>query len=210
MTPPTVTPEELAALLDGAARVDADPADVAQAKARIDALFEGHRGAVEAVCLRYVGDPVRASELTQETLLTAWRKLAEWEGRGSFYAWLYGIARFQCLRARDKKRDLLTEDGVVEPSSPQADALASLRVAERDAVLRAAVAALDSLEQEAVHLRYERGLPVDRITEILELDQSSGARGLLQRCRRKLRRELGRQLVEVGHGDSLLFGSVDS
>lgn len=46
---------------------------------------------------------------------------------------------------------------------------------------------LDAQEQEAVWLRCIEGLPVDEITRMLDLGTASGARGLLQRARRKLR-----------------------
>lgn len=201
-------PIQLARLLDAAARADASEQDVRAAKDHVDEVFAAHWDAINRVCLRYVRDPIRASELTQETMLTAWRKLGEWQGRGSFYSWLYGIARFKCLRANAKRQDLLTSDGILEPASPEATALAQLREDERNEVLAAATALLDPIEREALHLRYECGLPVERISEILALEQASGARGLLQRCRRKLRRQLAQELVGRGHGTSLLFGSI--
>ena len=63
--------------------------------------------------------------------------------------------------------------------------------------------------QEAVALRYVEHLPVDEITSLLGLTDKSGARGVLQRCKRKLKRELSRRLAELGHGTSFVRGSLD-
>ena len=69
--------------------------------------------------------------------------------------------------------------------------------------MTAAKRGLTSEEQEAVYLRYVEGMPQDAITEMLGLE-GSGARGLLQRCRRKLGRELRDQLEQMGHGTSFI------
>ena len=57
--------------------------------------------------------------------------------------------------------------------------------------------------------RYVEHLPVDEITSLLGLTDKSGARGVLQRCKRKLKRELSRRLAELGHGTSFVRGSLD-
>jgi DNA-directed RNA polymerase specialized sigma24 family protein len=48
-------------------------------------------------------------------------------------------------------------------------------------------AALDAKERAALWLRAEEGMSVDDITRMLRVDGASGARGLLQTARRKLR-----------------------
>jgi RNA polymerase sigma-70 factor, ECF subfamily len=203
--------DELRAFLDRVSRNEGTPAEVARARQQVGALFAAEQDRIYCVCLRLVGEPERARDLAQETFLTAYGKLAEFRGEGSFFSWLYGIARFKCMRAGKKKQDALTADGVIEASDPAGSALLSLRRQERDALLMAAAAAvLDEQEQEAVYLRYVENTEIDRITEILEIEDRSGARGLLQRCRRKLDRELRRRLEELGHGTSLLFGSIVS
>lgn len=61
-----------------------------------------------------------------------------------------------------------------------------------------------------MHLRYVEEVGLDEITLLLGLTEASGARGVLQRCKRKLARELGRRLQELGQGPSLVLGSVES
>jgi DNA-directed RNA polymerase specialized sigma subunit len=86
-----------------------------------------------------------------------------------------------------------------------------MRRRERDALLEAACdAVLDATEQEVLHLRYVENVGVDEITQLVGIVDKSGARGVLQRCKRKLRAELARRLAEAGHGESLLFGSIEA
>jgi RNA polymerase sigma-70 factor (ECF subfamily) len=200
----------LARALAELAAAEVPPApELAAALARdVDRLLEAHQDVVYAVCVRAVGSPEQARELAQDTLLLAYRKLPTFRGEARFRTWLISIARYLCLNARRRHRELLLEDGVFEPTDPGADALRHLRRAERDALLaEAAAAALDADEQEAIHLRYVEHLPLETITAVLGLENKSGARGLLQRCQRKLRAELARRLDALGHGPSLLVGS---
>ncbi|MFZ5476357.1 MAG: RNA polymerase sigma factor [Myxococcota bacterium] len=174
----------------------------------LEALFSLHAPAVRSACRRMTRDPAVAEELAQEALLVAWQKLPEFRGESSFSTWLWGITRNLCLNAARKRRDTLTEDGVLDVDDPGAGALSQMQRDEREELLRAAAeAVLTPLEQEAVHLRYVEMLSQDAITELLGIEQASGARGLLQACRRKLERELRRRLAELGHGSSFVMGS---
>ncbi|MDP2314833.1 MAG: sigma-70 family RNA polymerase sigma factor [Pseudomonadota bacterium] len=180
-----------------------EPAAVAE----IEALLARHRGGVLALCGKIVGDPQRAEELAQDTLAVAWQNLSGYRGEGTFSGWLAGIARNHCMNAVRKRKDLLTEDGVLEPGDPAASALASMQVAEREEILRLATQMLEPLEQEVLHLRYVEGLPVQTITRVLALEGESGARGVLQRCRRKLLVSLRAVLDERGLGSSFIRDS---
>ena len=174
--------------------------------AEVDALFARHTDRVYGVCCQLVGNRDQAADLAQQTMLVAWKKLGEFRGDSAFSTWLYSIARYLCFNAMRKKTDVLVEDGVFEAADPASSALRGLRRMERERLLsEVASAVLDPLEQEAVYLRYVEKIPQDRITELLDLDSRSGARGLLQRCRRKLRRELLRRLHDMGHGSSFFW-----
>jgi len=184
---------------------DASPEFVQQ----LNQLFAAYQDRVYGACFYFMRDPDRAGDMAQETLLIAWRKLPTFRGESSFHTWLCGIARGQCFNAIRRKKDLLSGDGVVEPASEEATVLARLRRQERENLIRAAsMAVLDAGEQEAVHLRYVEQVSQDRITDLLDLTEASGARGVLQRCRRKLQRELRRRLQEMGHGTSFIREST--
>ncbi len=172
----------------------------------LDRLFAAHHGRVYRVCLRYTGDSQQAQELTQDTLLLAFRKLPEFRGDSRFSTWLHSLARNLSMNAVRKHRETLFEDGVVDATDPTVGALSRLRHSEREALFRRVSAAvLDPVEQEAVYLRYVEQLPQETITAVLGLEETSGARGLLQRCRRKLTRALRQELAQLGHGSSFFL-----
>ena len=177
--------------------------------ADVDRLFAMHQDRIYSACYRVMGDPEMARDMAQEAMLVAWRKLPEFKGDSRFGTWLYGIARNLCFNQIRKRGEMLSDDGVVDADTPEAGALEKLRQHEREELIRMASAAvLDPLEQEAVYLRYVEQLPQDRITELLAIQESSGARGVLQRCRRKLQRELRARLNELGHGSSFVRGTL--
>ncbi len=69
------------------------------------ALTDRYRHELHLHCYRLLGSVADAEDVLQETLLAAWRGLAEFEGRSSVRAWLYRIATNRCLNAlRDARR----------------------------------------------------------------------------------------------------------
>jgi RNA polymerase sigma-70 factor, ECF subfamily len=76
-------------------------------------LVEPHRTELHAHCYRMLGSFHDAEDAVQDSLLRAWRGLANFEGRSSFRSWLYKIATNTCLSviARRPKRVLPIDYG---------------------------------------------------------------------------------------------------
>ncbi len=151
-------------------------------------------------CYRYVREHEKALDLAQEVLMKAYQSLPGFEGRADFGTWLFAITRNLCL-SQLRRPPLLEEPGV-DPDGlyssqpdPETRLLESLG---EEGVLELINQTLDTVERTALWLRCFEGAAVDEITRILDLDETSGARAVLQRARRKLRRALQQRENEKG------------
>jgi RNA polymerase sigma-70 factor (ECF subfamily) len=161
-------------------------------------LLGRYRQQVYQWCFRYAGNHDTAMDMAQDAMIRAYEKLDTFEGRARFSSWLFAVTRSTCLNAvarvrfeHDAEFDL---DGVAG-TTEMPDAVAEA-ADDRDRMLAVIRSALDTEEQEAVILRYFEQMTPDEITRIMGLDSKSGARGLLQRARRKLR-----DALETGPGE---------
>ena len=203
------TPDAIDIALRLARSDQLDAAQAVQLETDVEALLAAHQDLVYAVCMRIVGNPERAMELAQDAMLIAYQKLPTFRGEAKFSTWLLKIATFRCMNAVRKKTEVVGVDPLFERTDPASNVLIGLRRQERGELMRASARVLDPVEQEVVYLWYTEQLPLDRITELLDLPGSSGARAVLQRCRRKLEREVRRRLATLGHGSSFVRGSVE-
>ncbi|MFQ5724397.1 MAG: RNA polymerase sigma factor [Terriglobia bacterium] len=55
-------------------------------------LYHLHKGRVYSVCLRMVGNPAEAEDLTQEAFLQLFRKIHTFRGESAFSTWLHRLA----------------------------------------------------------------------------------------------------------------------
>jgi RNA polymerase sigma-70 factor (ECF subfamily) len=158
-------------------------------------LFARYSDRVYLWCFRYCHDHELALDASQDVLLAAWRALAGFEGRARFSSWLYAIARHRCLRLLT--RGSLTVDDEADPDSVSEEGGSPEVIYEgrqgEERVLRLLDEVLEADERAAIWLRCFEHLPVEEITEVLALRSASGARGVLQSARRKLRAALERQ-----------------
>lgn len=131
-------------------------------------------------------------DLAQDALYTASRDLAKFEGRSAFTTWLFIVTRHACLRSRRRRRlpiEAETDfDRVVDDAPSPEEAFVTQESHGR--VLAALDTHLDERERTAVWLKVMEGVSVEDITRILKLESASGARGLLQTARRRLRAAL--------------------
>ena len=156
-------------------------------------------------CRRNVGDVEQADELWQDAKLTAWEKRESFEGRSKFCTWMIEIAKYKLWNLRRKRKDVLTEDGILDDDEPGITALKELRRDEREAFVLECVASLDPVEQEVAFLRYGDEMPLEQIDALVDIKIASGSRGVLQRVKRKLcRARCGARLAEMGHGSSFV------
>jgi RNA polymerase sigma-70 factor (ECF subfamily) len=155
-------------------------------------LLARYRERVLIWCWRVVGDREAALDLAQEALLSAYQHLGEYHHDGRFGAWLFTIARNRCHSELRRRQVPVAENAVLDllvDEAPPPDEALERRLAAEE-LLDLVRDTLTGEEQTVLWLRCYEGLSVDLITRRLALDQRTGARGVLQRARRKLRAAL--------------------
>lgn len=142
------------------------------------------------VLLRYfrrvVSDTQTAEDLTQETLLDAWKGLPEFSFRSSFRTWMFAIAHRKSVDHFRRRRDIPTDDDQFRDlvSAQPLPAEAALNTTLFDA-LRAELQNLPYFSRAAWWLREVEGLSHEEISRVLHISSGS-VRGHLQRSRQYL------------------------
>jgi RNA polymerase sigma-70 factor, ECF subfamily len=144
----------------------------APAAASFEALYRASADAVYAYAASLLRDRSAAEEVTATAFERAFRKQRSFNPRrGSQRAWLFGIARNAALdelRRRKRTAALLDEPAADAPGvEGEADA------AERRAIVRAALAALDPRDRELIALKFHAGLDNAEIAKVLGISPSN-------------------------------------
>ena len=161
----------------------------------MDRLLRRWQGRVYGWCVRQIGDRERALDVMQEVLVSAYRGMPSIEDPARFPGWLFSITRFRCISEIRRRGPRWESDEMLEGIATDTDGPERTRArGVEDARVRAAMdATLADEEKLAVVLRYWEGLPIDEVTRLTGIRGNSGARGVLQTARRKLRAALGRR-----------------
>jgi RNA polymerase sigma-70 factor (ECF subfamily) len=152
-------------------------------------LLGRYRQRIYRWCRRYVREHEQALDLAQDVLLTAFEHLDDLPPATCFGAWVYTVTRNRCLAElrRQKVRTAAPVDLETVPATTKDPEQQFLDELAEDRFLELIGRVLAPEEQEAVSLRCFERLPVDEVTAILGVTAAAGARGVLQRARRKLR-----------------------
>ena len=154
-------------------------------------LLEEYVPRVYRFALRLTNDPHAAEDLTQETVLRAWRRQALLRNPQAARVWLFRIAvnlwRDQLRRGRSRVAQAgpLADDQADHGPAPDRQA------AEQDDLRRAleAVTKLPDRQREVVHLSACEGLSAGEIAEILAISPDA-VKASLCLARKRLRHEL--------------------
>lgn len=161
-------------------------------------LIARYRRRVYLWCFRFVRERERALDLAQDALLSVYRALPTFEGGCPVASWIYVITTNRC-------RNELRRPALFVPDEVDPDAFAAtevdpaeqlLRKLDEEELLALIHGCLDREEQAVLWLRCIERMPVEAISGVARIEQASGARGVLQRARRKLRAALERR--EIG------------
>jgi RNA polymerase sigma-70 factor (ECF subfamily) len=142
-----------------------------QDRAAFVALFGFYAPRVKTMLIRAGAGAELAEDIAQETLLTVWRKAAQYDpNRASASAWVYTIARnlrIDRLR-RDQRAKLFALYETIEPEEPERPDGGLDRV-QRDERVRTALAELPEEQVRVVQLSFFEGRAHGDIAELLGL-----------------------------------------
>lgn len=166
-----------------------DPAGSAN-DAELARLIAEHSDVVYRLARSIVRDPGLADDVTQETMIKAWRSLPDWEGRPIPRPWLLRVARNTAISLLRTRRDEVRSPDTLPDagSGPSTDAAVAGRVALDE--LWRALGDLDETSRSLVVLRELSGLSYEEIAEVLDLPLST-VKTRLFRARRALQARLG-------------------
>jgi RNA polymerase sigma-70 factor (ECF subfamily) len=177
------------------------------------ALVEPYRRALDIHCYRMLGSLHDAEDVTQETLLRAWRSLEGFERRASVNTWLYRIATNACLDELERRPR--RPEPVVEPYPD--DRLGDdpvERYAQREGMELAFLTAIQRLpgrQRAVLILRDVLGWTGAEVAELLD-STVAAVNSALQRARATIEHELPARSVAPGRATQrdLLARYVDA
>lgn len=168
-----------------------------------DTLANRYAADIYGLLYRLTQDAEEASDLTQETFLSALKAIGRFRGEADLKTWLFRIAinesrnRFRWWKRRRRDVTISLDMTIGEGETPLSDTFSSggpspedttLR-RERERLLRDALGELPENFREAVVLCDIHGLSYDEIAETLEINMGT-VKSRIARGREELRRRL--------------------
>ncbi len=161
-------------------------------KEAFDVLITKYRNRIFRLTLYMLGDQQEAEDAAQEVFVRAFRNLGKFQGKSSFFTWLYRIAvnniytqARKSARRREIQHQVFREKSVIPnpgPKTPEELAIAG----ELQEMVRAAITQLDPRFRPVLILKEIEGMEVGMVAEILKLP-SGTVKSRLFRAREELR-----------------------
>ncbi len=131
-------------------------------------LYQHHVKRVYGFHLVRTHNDQDAQDLTSETFLAAMNSIANYRPKGSFYAWLMGIAYHKLIDHYRQTSTVVSLDNLPDPPAP---GLTLEKHAARQSdlnVMRQAILTLTPDRANAISLRYFAGLNVAETARVME------------------------------------------
>ncbi|GAB5535230.1 MAG: sigma-70 family RNA polymerase sigma factor [Rubricoccaceae bacterium] len=150
------------------------------------ALYDRHKGPVYAYCVKMLLDREAAQDVLQETFARAYENRERLLKTTAFKAWLFTIARNQCLNAlRRSGREVPFAVDAPEPPGNGVTPFAALLKSEQADLISRMLAELSPEYREVIVLREYQNLSYDEIAAVTR-STVSAVKSRLFKARRKL------------------------
>ena len=161
-----------------------------------DELVGLHQERVYALAYRILGNAEDASDVQQETFISAWKSIRRFRGESSFITWLHKITVNICLSRKRRKQPIALEPYIEENLTGTAsNGVACFESTETSIAVRKVLAAMPVHYRVLVVLKDIEGRSFEEIAEILKCSVS-GARTRASRARQILRDRMQSYLAE--------------
>lgn len=168
-----------------------------------ETLFDRYEEMLRRHLARIVRDDAATQDLLQETFLRVWTRAEQWDGRGTFKAWLYRIATnlaFNHLRSVRRRREqplsvpnewddeeeYAIPAWLIDALAPDPDA--ALESGEQRERLRRLVERLPEEKREVFHLVHEMEMSMRDAADELGIPEGT-VKSRLYYAKRRLARE---------------------
>jgi RNA polymerase sigma factor (sigma-70 family) len=157
-------------------------------EALVNELFSRHYQRVGRWCLRFTGHRESAADLAQDVFLKAHRHLDSFKATSRFSTWLYSIVRNESFNRLQRASPPTDSDEVLADVAALDEGPEELADrSERGQHVREFLAeTLDRLERAVFVLHYGEEMPLEAVTRLLRLENTSGAKAYIVSARRKL------------------------
>jgi RNA polymerase sigma-70 factor, ECF subfamily len=172
--------------------------------AAFERLSSAYADRLFMMLLRLLGDRSEAEDVAQEVMLRAWRNISRFQGRSSYFTWLYRIAVNEANRALDRRARRpagvpLGERELELPGSPADDPSRQAEVSELRESLGQALAELPPPLRTAIVLRDIEGLSTQEAAEIAGVGQAA-FKSRLHQARQRVRAAVGDEALVTAGG----------
>jgi len=154
--------------------------------------------------LRLLGDRDEAADVAQEVMLRAWQGITRFQGRSSYFTWLYRIAVNEANRALAKRGRRppsvpIGPQALDLPTSPAEDPARQAENSELRMALARALADLPPPLRTAIVLRDVEGLSTQEAAEIVGVRQAA-FKSRLHQARLQIRAAIGDDALATAGG----------
>ena len=160
---------------------------------QFEILVGNYQQRIYATLLGMLGSPQDAEDVTQETFITAFRKLDQFERRSSFYTWLYRIAfnaAIDLQRRKKRAKNQFVGSGnvdITQTADLNAESAVSVVIAKETVTqVQLALSRLDEERRNIIVLRDLQGVDYAEMASMMDIPIGT-VRSRLHRARTELR-----------------------